>query len=366
MNKNNIVLQFDLQINSSSDQESLNVIVHNEPLPKDLKLEKLSSWIKARKAPKHRANIKELLERYGCDTLAGYVNVTHALSLNDTFWIKPGDNSSTWEDVSLYANDLNDVIAKLAFGGWQESKLPQTTSPEFSTDGAYAKCWTKSDGEISLIKAGSKDGVEPYSEYYAAQLSGLLCKNAVPYEIGIYHNRIASKCPLFTTEETGFIPVHKVCKGTSYNELLDFYKSIGSEEQFREMMVLDALILNIDRHTGNHGALINNESQELLGMAPVFDHNRSLLYEMRDFELAFYEHLIEDFSPVIGNSFIDLAKEAATPQIINKLRDIHGFRFRKHEKYNLPEERLKILETIVNNQIENIAKGKFVSLGFEE
>ena len=41
--------------------------------------------------PKHRAHIAALLKEYGCDTLEGYLNVTHALSLNDTFWVRAAD-----------------------------------------------------------------------------------------------------------------------------------------------------------------------------------------------------------------------------------------------------------------------------------
>ena len=40
----------------------------------------LNDFLARRQAPKHRRHIKELLERYGCDDLEGFLRVTHALS----------------------------------------------------------------------------------------------------------------------------------------------------------------------------------------------------------------------------------------------------------------------------------------------
>lgn len=53
-----------------------------------LGLQSLTAWLEKRKAPKHRKHIEPLLERYGCVGLEGFLRVTHALSLNDTFGSK--------------------------------------------------------------------------------------------------------------------------------------------------------------------------------------------------------------------------------------------------------------------------------------
>ena len=58
----------------------------------------LTGFLERRKAPKHREHIQRLLERYGCDDLEGFLNVTHALSLNDTFWVKRQDSDLRWAD----------------------------------------------------------------------------------------------------------------------------------------------------------------------------------------------------------------------------------------------------------------------------
>lgn len=39
------------------------------------------------------------------------------------------------------------------------------------------------------------------------------------------------------------------------------------------MCLLDAIILNIDRHDGNFGYLVDNDKHTIVGMAPIFDNN---------------------------------------------------------------------------------------------
>ena len=52
----------------------------------------LQSFLEQRRAPKHRAHIRELLEQCGCSDMEGFLRVTHALSLNDTFGVKGTDS----------------------------------------------------------------------------------------------------------------------------------------------------------------------------------------------------------------------------------------------------------------------------------
>ena len=83
------------------------------------------------------------MERFGCDDLEGFLNVTHAVSLNDTFWVKKTESNLTWDQVSLYRNEFDQLISEAAFDGSASSSELSTTSPEFGTDGNYAKCWIR-------------------------------------------------------------------------------------------------------------------------------------------------------------------------------------------------------------------------------
>ena len=77
----------------------------------------LLGFLEGRRAPKHRKHIEQLLAQYGCLTLDGFLQVSHALSLNDTFWVKQEDSPLCWQDVSLYENDFDEIIAEAALNG---------------------------------------------------------------------------------------------------------------------------------------------------------------------------------------------------------------------------------------------------------
>ena len=100
----------------------------------------LQSFLERRRAPKHRKHIDRLLQEYGCQDLEGFLRVTHAVSLNDTYWVKAEESGQTWADVSLYTNDFDEIVAEAALNGNFSRESFSSTSPEFGTDGRYAKC----------------------------------------------------------------------------------------------------------------------------------------------------------------------------------------------------------------------------------
>ena len=118
-------------------------------------LQSLTAWLEKRKAPKHRKHIEQLLEQYGCVGLEGFLRVTHALSLNDTFWVKEESETLCWDEVSLYRNEFDALIAQAAFSGIISEEALSSTSPEFGTDGYYAKCWVREADGIYLYKAAA-------------------------------------------------------------------------------------------------------------------------------------------------------------------------------------------------------------------
>ena len=52
---------------------------------------------------------------------------------------------------------------------------------------------------------------------------------------------------------------------------------LASKEQIRDMLLLDYVTCNVDRHYGNIGVFIENDTNIILGFAPLFDHNMSCL-----------------------------------------------------------------------------------------
>lgn len=321
-------------------------------------LRPLDGFIRGRKAPKSRENIERLLEKSGCNTLIGYLSITHALSLIDTFWVKKISSNLTWEDVSLYDKPFNEVIAKTAFEGGLHGGQLSTTSPEYGTDGTFAKCWVREYDQIKLLKKGTTGflnaGLEPYSEYYASQLAKELGLNHIEYTLRNYNGTLCSSCNIFTSEDQGYLPYAAVERiNSTLDSVIFMYSKYGYRDFALDMFVFDALIYNCDRHKGNFGFLVDNDTQKIIKPAPLFDHNLSLIcYALEDdFDK---EEYIEQLTPKIGSSFIKDAKRCLTSNMRRKLINIKGFKFQKHPKYNLPDWRLETLEKLINKQIDLI------------
>lgn len=310
-----------------------------------------------RKAPKHREHIQQLLEQYGCDDLEGFIQVTHALSLNDTFWVRGSDSRLSWPDVSLYINEFNEVISEAAFDGTLSEKDLSSISPEFCTDGYYAKCWMREESGVYLYKSGSAHfEIEPLSEYLAFQLAVELCPPAIHYDMGFCHDKLICKCPLFTSEAVGLAKASAVFGGKEKTipEMLRLFADIGAEDSFRRMCVLDAIILNPDRHYGNFGELFNTSTMELMGMAPLYDHNRSLFPELDSDQLSAPEWYINRCRPRLGRDFILTAKGLMTDDIRKDLEHLRDFIFQQHPEIHAEQERLDALNSIVQHRIKQV------------
>ena len=352
LNKDSVWLEFHCEQNEYLETTALENVWHTDQRP--FGYTNLTDFLERRKAPKHRAHIAELLKEYGCETLDGYLDVTHALSLNDTFWVKPTGSPLTWAEVSLYRNPFNAVISEAAFDGSMSSSSFSSTSPEFSTDGQYAKCWVRENDIIQLYKTGGVFGMEPVSEYLASQLAACLCPEFVRYDLGFYHGELISKCPLFTSEQYGLAKAAVLTKDRTISGFLRYFESIGSGDAFRRMCILDTLILNTDRHSGNFGVLYDNDTLQVQKMAPVFDNNRSLLFDLDNDQLKNIEWCIRHCSPRLGSDFIATARGLLTDEILPDLKNLKDFRFTSHPEISIEPERLDRLNTILQFQLDKI------------
>ena len=231
MNKNAVIAKF--QITEGLLGESLSDIEKTGDNQLPMGFRSISAWIENRKASKHNRSLHQLMEQCGCRTAGGFIKVTHAASINDTFWIKTEEEQVKWEDVSLYRNKYDEVISKLAFEGIGLYGIQlSSTSPELSTEGSFRKCWKREADGIFLYKAGSdgarNSGLEPYSEILASEIAGKICNTPVQYQLAHIHGQLASKCRLFTDETYGYVPYSRLGQPMDADAMLRFYHKIGS------------------------------------------------------------------------------------------------------------------------------------------
>ena len=317
----------------------------------------LEDWIDGRQIAKHRASIEKLMRELGMHTRRDFIGMARCLSLTDTFWVKRADEDICWADVSLYQNPFDDVIARIAFDGTgMYGRQNSPTSPEFATSGTFAKCWIREEGAIFLLKRGSSGfanaGFEPYSEKLASDILDAAGTAHVPYTLTTYHDRLASKCPLFTSEQYGLVATHRFFDGPfEADDVLDLASSCGADDAFREMLVMDAVIANTDRHSGNYGFLVDNDTGEVQGLAPLFDHNMSCLpLMMEQDELGAY---LGTIGPKIGATFIGMARAMLTPALRDKLAALKDFEY-TDPGFGYPQWKLDAANRLKDIQIDAI------------
>lgn len=332
-----------------------------ELLPLDMEVSEsgIVRWLKHRTIPKNRAYVRNFLSKCGLNLNRplNIIRVSKGLSLNDCYWVVEEGFSGRFADYNLYDNRFSRTLALIAFTGYGSSVRTSLAScPEFTTNGMLPKCWRRENGVIKLYKGGtsgaSNTGNEPYSEFYACQVAQAMGINAIQYGLSRWEGTLCSTCGLFTDKDYSFMSVGRVITSGGMTAVREYYQSLGKEfvRALNDMLVLDALILNTDRHFGNFGFLIDNRTNSIAAPAPLFDHGNSLLNFAGADDLSSIEALnayADTLQPCVYDDYIGTAKKVLTAEHKDGLRHLLKFRFRRHTRYNLPDERLKLIEKMI-------------------
>lgn len=322
--------------------------------------DRLASWLNHRTSPMGRHFMRDLMASLGLNMRDPEFHrkalaFSKGLSLNDVYWTVPDEFASSWEDCNLYANEFSKSMAEIAFSGHGSRRAGEvTTSPEMTTNGMLPKCWRRVDGQVLLYKGGTggaseRRGLEPYSEFYAAQIAEALGFAHVDYGLARYKGSLCSTCPLFTNERIGYLPAARMSDR----------RAVLQDSRFSEIFLFDALVFNTDRHLGNFGYLVDNETNQIVGTAPIFDNGFGL------FALAECdsEEPAQDFRslkaylrgkhPALFDHWLGFPG-GLNSRLLMSVERLRGFRFHVHPHYNLPRERLTVLERFLQKRVSDI------------
>ena len=332
------------------------------PLDMDVSENGITEWLKHRTIPKSRAYVRNFLSKCGLNLNRplNIIKVSKGLSLNDCYWVVEEGFSGKFADFNLYDNRFSRVLALIAFTGYGSSVRTSFAScPEFTTNGMLPKCWRRESGKIKLYKGGTSGaantGNEPYSEFYAYQIAQTMGIRAIPYGLSKWEGILCSTCDLFTSKDYAFLPVGHIVPSGGMKAVRESYRKMGEpfEKALDDMLVLDALIFNTDRHFGNFGFLVDNKTNQIVAPAPLFDHGNSL-FKFAGFDDLSSERALQAYAdtlfPCVYDDYITAAKEVLTAERKEGLRHLLTFRFKRHPRYNLPKERLGLIEKIVQRR----------------
>ena len=337
------------------------------PLDLELTGEGIVKWLGRRVIPKNRTFVDEILKTLNLSVgnTKGIIDICKGLSLNDSYWIVPQGFSGNFSRFNLYENRFSEILSLVAYTGIGQSRETFSTSPELTTNGMLPKAWRLIEGDgIYLYKGGSSGatnaGNEPYSEYYACQIAQAMGLDAITYELENWKGILASKCKLFTDIDTSFIPIGRIVRAGGLKACMDYYVGLGEAfvENMRSMLVFDSVVYNADRHFGNFGVLRDNHSGRILAPAPMFDHGLSLFnYAMKD-DIAHLSEYAKTRFPAYANiTFESICAEMMGKAQAQQLRNLIGFKFRRHSAINWPEERLIAIERHTQERVRQLLRG---------
>lgn len=274
----------------------VNEVYHGEHLPVGVPIRQnvvdrtaLNDWWIDRAIPASRSGVRQALETLNVSSTRLLLERCMGLGLSDQYWIKPQDANVTWRDVNFFENPFSEDIGDALMGKSRKLDGFDFHSPDNTSDGCLKKRWKIIDGKRCLLKSGSAPFMQqPFNEVIATKLAErlgiphvaytLLWEDGVPYSV----------CEDFITPDTELVSAWRIMqtqkKGNStsvYRHYLNCCEAVGATgiaHAVDQMIVLDYILANEDRHQNNFGLVRDANSLRWIGAAPIFDSGSSLGY----------------------------------------------------------------------------------------
>lgn len=285
------------------------------PLGLDPTDDGLARWLSTRALPLNRAYADKLCLQMGIspgDT-ARVVEVGRGLSLNDSYWVVPEGFDGTFDDYNLFENDFSALLSLVAYTGRLDAARlgSHGLTPELSTGGTLAKAWRIADDGTRLLYKASTEGYdpgEPFSEAATSSIGAVAGIRHAGYWIDQWDGRTCSVCACFCDRGTAYVPFAVATGKTSLPDVVATTMALGDDvfEDLADMLVLDCLCANTDRHLTNFGLMVDASSGKALGLSPVFDNGRALFPNVSDSELDALPAIASYSRPAFGADSFDL------------------------------------------------------------
>ena len=261
-------------------------------------------FLKGRRIPDTRQDKDILLENLQGKSLYELSLAYYGLSLSDQYWIKSKNDSVEWKDINFFQNDFSQDMGLFMFGKSDSSFSLKT--PNNTSDGWLKKAWIIDNDKRILVKGSSKPYYqEAFNEKIAYEISQILGIHHIKYYIKNIGDKYCSVCENFIDENTELIPVNAIVQNTQKPNHISMYDFVVEELQklgisdaktkIDDMLILDYIIFNEDRHFNNFGFIRNVETLEIKNMAPIYDSGTSLFYNTLDTAIKSYNPDVKPF-----------------------------------------------------------------------
>lgn len=279
----------------------------------------VESWLASRAIDTHRTNsrlLKKALRLRVTDDAQTALAV-NAATVTDRYWFRPEGSTACYDDIRFKENYFDNLALK---GDPNSFSQKPSRTPELTNTGSYEKCWRLIDGSWWMYKSGNDN--EYFSELFIYQLGEKLGLSMAYYEMDNGYIRTKN----FTDNtQLNFEPISSLMgENEDYNDCFETVYNISKDlaKQYLQIIWLDTICYNMDRHTNNLGFLRDVKSGEIVSMAPNYDNNIALISRgylkdvsrKKDGLIRFFKEFIEE-----NNTAKQMYREMKLPIITDKI-----------------------------------------------
>lgn len=296
MHKNISVALLDLDEETGFIQK-INELYEEKHLPYGVKVKNgiadraaLNDWWVDRSIPASRSGIVRALEVLNLSSTRMLLLRCFGLSLSDQYWIKPADSDLEWSKINFFENGFSADVGDVLLGKADKKGHFDFSSPDNTSDGCLKKRWKIVEGKRCLFKSGSNPFMQqPFNEVIASKVATRLGIPHVDYSIVWDDGVPYSVCEDFIDVNTELVSAWRIMQMSKKDNSTSVYRhyincclALGITDIVKavdQMLVLDYIIANEDRHQNNFGLTRNAETLEWIAAAPIFDSGSSLGYD---------------------------------------------------------------------------------------
>lgn len=199
----------------------------------------------------------------------------HCLSLTDIYWVRETEEDISYAGINLYENHLSNAFVDIALRGRQMTvQNAHLLAGDTSTGGCFPKAWVREADGFYLLKDGDLRAVA--HELLASKVCRCFRCGQVCYEPFVYEGVSVSRSRLVTSLRYSIVS-REAFEIYAANHEIDVMRYILELDaySFHMMNLLDYLVGNTDRHWGNWGFLMDNETGEILRLHDLMDFNQA-------------------------------------------------------------------------------------------
>lgn len=283
-------------------------------------------WVMTRTIDTHRTNsrlLRKILRLKEPESIDIAIK-SRCRTITDYFWFKEDKSKETFENLKFEKDLLKDIALH---GKIDSLEIDDTIlTPELTNIGSYEKAWVIGDNKEWYLRKKANE-LEILSEIFVYKLCDFMGMDNVEYKRVGTSNVI--ECKNFIKEAEWFEPAfYYIGEVEDYKDNYDmlslFEKRYNVDSLckcYLDILFIDALVQNPDRHTFNYGII--RKDGNIIKMAPNFDNNLSLVATGLNKKMTTLKNLlISEFLDLLYVNKIDYKiKELTLEDLINILKE---------------------------------------------